>query len=106
MASQNLWTLSDHLIEQGKIVLVAPQFDVDSFPSLGEQLVGILSATIIEKQLDADLHSWLIDFEGCRFFLRAEHYSESVWLEAVVIRESREELTYLANLFAAGIACN
>ena len=79
-----------------------PRFDVDTFPALGERLAKQLSATVIEKQWDADVHSWLIDFEGCLLFLKAEHYSESVWLEALVIKESQEELAFLAQLLARG----
>ncbi|MEF1298321.1 DUF3630 family protein, partial [Vibrio parahaemolyticus] len=53
-------------------------------------------------QWDADIHSWLIDFEGCRLFMKAEHYSEAIWFEALNIEESREELDYLAGLFQRG----
>lgn len=98
----NLWRLREFLPKEGKIILLSPAFDVDSFPELGTQLVQLLSASIKEKQFDADLHSWLIDFEGCLLFLRAEHYSESIWLEALHVDESREELNYLARLFAKG----
>ncbi|NOI68187.1 DUF3630 family protein [Vibrio sp. 99-8-1] len=102
MANSVVWQLKEHIAD-GKLILSGPSFDVDSFPAIGNELVRTLSATIVEKQFDADLHSWLIDFEGCRFFLRAEHYTESIWLEAVSINESEEELNYLAKLFSAGI---
>lgn len=88
--------------EQGRIIVRAPSFDFDTFPELGERLVGLLSAQVVEKQWDADIHSWLIDFEGCKIMLRAEHYSESVWLESLAIDESKEEFDYLANLFQRG----
>ncbi|WED26637.1 DUF3630 family protein [Vibrio sp. DW001] len=96
------WGLIEHIKVEGKLILSSPSFDVDSFPKVGEELVCLLSAEIKEKQLDADLHSWLIDFEGCLFFLRAEHYSESVWLEALYKEESWEEVAYLASLFSQG----
>ncbi|WP_428771971.1 DUF3630 family protein [Vibrio sp.] len=88
--------------EQGRIIIAAPSFDFDSFPPLGEQLVRLLSATVIEKQWDADLHSWLIDFEGCQMLLKAEHYSENLWLEALVIDQSQDEMAFLAQLFQRG----
>lgn len=88
--------------EQGRIIVRTPTFDFDSFPTLGERFVNLLSAQVIEKQADADIHSWLVDFEGCRLFLRAEHYSESVWLEAVTIAESQEEMGFLAQLLRRG----
>ncbi|MBT2919450.1 MULTISPECIES: DUF3630 family protein [Vibrio] len=94
--------LAHNLQDEGRLVLSTPRFDVDTFPALGERLVKQLSATVIEKQWDADVHSWLIDFEGCLLFLKAEHYSESVWLEALVIKESQEELAFLAQLLARG----
>jgi len=86
----------------GRLILTTPEFDFDSFPQLGERLVALLSASIVEKQCDADIHSWLIDFEGCQLFLKAEHYSESMWLEALEVAASQQELRYLAQLFDAG----
>ncbi|WP_117236460.1 DUF3630 family protein [Vibrio maerlii] len=98
----NQFSLSEYSQQEGRIIISAPSFDYDSYPELGERLVKLLSATVIEKQSDADLHSWLIDFEGCRLFLRSEHYSESLWLESVNKEESREEIDYLAGLFKRG----
>ncbi|MDN3608746.1 DUF3630 family protein [Vibrio ostreicida] len=88
--------------EQSRMIVRTPSFDFDTFPILGETLLGLLSANAIEKQSDADLHSWLIDFEGCQLFLRAEHYSECVWFEAVASGDAREELDFLASLFLRG----
>lgn len=102
MEHNKQWGLMEFMEKEGKLILSSPSFDVDSFPDIGEKLVNLLSAQVKEKQLDADLHSWLIDFEGCLLFLRAEHYSESIWLEALYIEDSREELTYLAKLFSIG----
>lgn len=102
MESNKRWGLVECIDSEGKLILTTPPFDVDSFPELGNELVRLLSAEIKEKQFDADLHSWLIDFEGCVFFLRAEHYSESIWLEALHKEESREEVAYLATLFFKG----
>ncbi|AVH27538.1 MULTISPECIES: DUF3630 family protein [Vibrio] len=94
--------LADYIVEEGRLIIIAPSFDLDTFPALGERLVGLLSASVVEKQWDADIHSWLIDFEGCRLFMKAEHYSEAIWFEALTIEESREELDYLAGLFQRG----
>ncbi len=62
--------LQQYTPEKGMLILKAPSFDFDSFPTLGETLVELLSASVVEKQTDADVHSWLIDFEGCQLFLR------------------------------------
>ncbi|MBE3924129.1 DUF3630 family protein [Vibrio parahaemolyticus] len=99
---QKEFGLTEYIAEEGRLLIAAPRFDLDTFPALGERLVGLLSATVIEKQWDVDIHSWLIDFEGCRLFMKAEHYSEAIWFEALNIEESREELDYLAGLFQRG----
>ncbi|MFH0255698.1 DUF3630 family protein [Vibrio rumoiensis] len=97
------YSLREFDAQAGRVILLNPRFDYDSFPVFGSELVKLLSASIIEKQNDADLHSWLIDFEGCQLFLRAEHYSETIWLEAMAPNQADEELQYLAKLFAMGI---
>ncbi|MGF1698313.1 DUF3630 family protein [Vibrio lamellibrachiae] len=94
--------LATYLEDQGRILITAPSFDFDSFPALGERLVSLLSASVLEKQRDADIHSWLIDFEDCHLFLKAEHYSESIWIEAFAPSEAKEELKYLSQLFRNG----
>lgn len=100
--TQTEFGLRDYQADEGRIVIRSPQFDFDSFPQLAERLVAQLSASVVEKQWDADIHSWLVDFEGCQLFLKSEHYSESIWFEALVIEESREELDFLASLFERG----
>lgn len=103
MASQQkVFGLIDYQADQGRIIIRAPSFDFDTFPLIGERLLTTLSAYVVEKQCDADIHVWLIDFEGCQLFLKAEHYSESVWFESLAGTDSKEELEYLANLFAVG----
>ncbi len=94
--------LAEYNAEEGRLLITAPSFDLDTFPELGERLVGLLSASVVEKQWDADIHSWLIDFEGCRLFMKAEHYSEAIWFEALEVIDSREDLDYLAGLFQRG----
>ena len=85
--------------EAGRIIFAVPEFYFDSFEVIGKQLVTAMDATIVEQRMDADLHSWLVDFEGAKFMLRAEHYSNSVWLEALARTEHQEELVFIAGLF-------
>jgi hypothetical protein len=94
--------LREYLAEEGRLLVTTPSFDFDSYPELGERLVRLLSASVVEKQWDADMHSWLLDFEGCKLFLKSEHYSESVWFESLNTAENREEFDYLAMLFKRG----
>ncbi|NVD08130.1 DUF3630 family protein [Vibrio sp. JPW-9-11-11] len=100
--TQTEFGLIDYQADDGRLIIRTPRFDFDSFPQLADRLVRLLSATVIEKQWDADIHSWLIDFEGCQLFLKSEHYSESVWFEALAIEASRDELDFLASLFKQG----
>ncbi|WP_165312686.1 DUF3630 family protein [Vibrio ziniensis] len=95
--------LKEYLALEGRLIVQTQAFEFDSFPAMGERLLTLLSASAVEKQQDADLHSWLIDFEGCRLMLRAEHYSECVWLEALSEGQSKEELDFIAGLLARGI---
>lgn len=99
---QTEFGLQEYQAEEGRIIIRTPRFDFDSFPELGERLVSLLSARVIEKQWDADIHSWLVDFEGCQLFIKAEHYSECVWFEALAVDDSKEELAFLASLFQRG----
>ena len=102
MKNEHYWGLVDYCESEARLIVSSPPFDVDSFPLLGETLINLLSAEVKEKQFDADLHSWLIDFEGSLLFLRAEHYSESLWLEALDKNQSQQVMAYLAKLFAKG----
>ncbi|GEM77334.1 DUF3630 family protein [Vibrio sagamiensis] len=99
---QHEFGLAEYLVEEGRLIITCPSFDLDTFPLLGQRLINLLSASVIEKQWDADIHSWLIDFEGCRLFMKAEHYSEAIWFEALAADQSEEELNYLAGLFQRG----
>ncbi|KOO02997.1 DUF3630 family protein [Vibrio nereis] len=99
---QTEFGLQEYQAEEGRIIIRTPRFDFDSFPELGARLISLLSASVKEKQWDADIHSWLVDFEGCQLFLKAEHYSECVWFEALVVEDSQEELDFLASLFQRG----
>ncbi|MUK29379.1 DUF3630 family protein [Aliivibrio fischeri] len=85
--------------EVGRIIFTIPDFDFDTFNDVGKQLVSAIDAKVIEQQVDADLHSWLIDFEGTHLMLRAEHYSNSVWLESLSSEEALDELSFIVGLF-------
>ncbi len=95
--------VKEPIAEQGVLILGSPEFDFDNFPALGEALLVLLSAKLIEQQQDADLHTWLIDFEGQRFFLKAEYYSQAMWLEALSIEESRDNMTFIAKFIDLGL---
>ncbi|GAL29339.1 MULTISPECIES: DUF3630 family protein [Vibrio] len=94
--------LREYIEQEGKLLIITPSFDFDSFDSLAVSMLGQLSATVVEKQWDADIHTWLVDFEGCRMLLKGEHYSESMWFEALDISASKEEFDFLAGLFRRG----
>ncbi|MGV2990599.1 DUF3630 family protein [Vibrio sp. E150_011] len=94
--------LHEYIQDQGQLLIAAPSFDFDSFEVLADRMVTALSAQVIEKQWDADLHTWLVDFEGCRLLLKGEHYSELMWFEALDKTNSIEDLDFLATLFQRG----
>ncbi len=80
-----------------RLTLELDPFDMDTFPSLCEQLLGLLSTTIKEQQYDADLHSCLFHFEGSDWIIRAEHYTESVWVEALSANGNGQAFAKLAD---------
>lgn len=84
--------------EQGVVEVAVANVSVEMLPQLGEQLVGYLDARIVDQQQDADLYTWLVDFEGTQLFLKAEYYSESVWFEALGSDSAQEELAFIAQL--------
>lgn len=86
-------------LELGLLQIEGPGFDFDSFPALAGKLLDQLDATVIERETNADLHVWLIDFEGCRLLLKGEHYSGAMWLEWLS-PDGRETLRFLAGLLA------
>ena len=94
--------LREYIAEEGKLLIATPSFDFDSFGTLAQSLLELLSATVVEKQWDADIHTWLVDFEGCRLLLKGEHYSEFLWFEALDVASDKEELDFLASLFKRG----
>ncbi|MGB2078755.1 MAG: DUF3630 family protein [Vibrio sp.] len=53
----------------------------------------------VEKQIDADLETWLLKLADHDFLLKAEHYSQALWLEATQVKGSRNQLQQLAAEF-------
>jgi len=89
-------------LEQGLLLINGPEFDFDSFPEVAEQLLLVMDAAVIERELNADLHIWLIDFEGCRLMLKGEHYASTLWLEWLS-PDDRETLQFLTVLLGAQV---
>ncbi|KOO10605.1 aminopeptidase, partial [Vibrio xuii] len=54
---QTEFGLQEYQAEEGRIIIRTPRFDFDSFPELGARLISLLSASVKEKQWDADIHS-------------------------------------------------
>ncbi|QMV12902.1 DUF3630 family protein [Vibrio spartinae] len=97
------FSLREYLVDSGVIILETRHFDFDSFPRLGARLMELLPAAIIEKQCDADIHTWLIDFEGTHLFLKAEHYAGVLWFEALNPTADREITDFLAHMLTKGL---
>ncbi|MGR5065917.1 DUF3630 family protein [Photobacterium sp. DNB22_13_2] len=95
-ASSHYWChrldIAARLLEIG-----APEFDYDNFAAVADTLLLGLGITVLEKELNADLHVWLVDFEGCRLLLKGEHYSGQMWLEGLD-SEAQETLLFIAGL--------
>ncbi|PKF51376.1 DUF3630 family protein [Enterovibrio nigricans] len=89
-----LFSLSSFDAQEGRLVLAADGLDFDNTDAYLDALCQMIDARVFDKQIDADLHSWLVDFEGVRFMLRGEHYSASIWLE-MLDAEGKEELAFL-----------
>ena len=89
-----LFSLSHFDAEEGRLVLAADGLDFDNTDTYLEAFCQLIGASVSDKQTDADLHSWLVDFEGARFMLKGEHYSASVWLEKLDA-DGDDELAFL-----------
>lgn len=94
------FTVDSALLSQGKLLIHTPTWDFDSFAAIGEEIVALLSATVKERQMEADLHTWLVDFEGSLLLLKAEHYSETIWLETLSGDEDQAVIRFIATLLA------
>ncbi|MGF1693341.1 DUF3630 family protein [Photobacterium kagoshimensis] len=84
-------------IDHSHLLLTAPDFDYDTFAEVAVALVARIDATVVEREKNADLHVWLIDFEGCRLLLKGEHYSGALWLEAMSSADN-DTLAFIATL--------
>lgn len=89
--------------DQGRLIFASDGLHFDNAEHIAEALIDMLSASVVEKQIDADLHSWLIDFEGCQLLLKTEHYSGSLWLETLG-GEGVDELAFIAGWWPSQIA--
>ncbi|XRF84382.1 DUF3630 family protein [Photobacterium damselae] len=79
-----------------------PNFDFERFAVYGEQIAALLDYRILERETNADLQIWLLDFEGCHLLLKGEYYSQSIWLEALDDL-GEENLVFIARLFRSKI---
>ncbi|MGR5080411.1 DUF3630 family protein [Photobacterium swingsii] len=84
-------------IEHSHLLLTAPDFDYDTFEEVAVALVERIDSTVVEREKNADLHVWLIDFEGCRLLLKGEHYSGALWLEAMSSADN-DTLVFIASM--------
>ncbi|WBA17838.1 DUF3630 family protein [Salinivibrio kushneri] len=79
MAPSN-WQL---MASDSTLAFYQPQLDADNAKEVCQPLLQALEASVLECQQDADMMTWLIDFEGTRLMLKAAHYTQSVWVEAL-----------------------
>ncbi|PSU69081.1 DUF3630 domain-containing protein [Photobacterium phosphoreum] len=86
-------------LELGTLVVTPRAFEFDNFSVFATLLLQRLDAKLIDQQSSADLHQWLIDFEGCQLLLKAEHYTASMWLELLVLSEV-EPLIFIQQLLS------
>ena len=85
--------------ESGRVVLNVPCFDFDSFSLIGQWIAECLSATVIEQQIDADLHTWLLHIHHEPVLMKAEHYTETLWLEVLSQHSKHHILEHVCNVF-------
>ncbi|KLV07846.1 hypothetical protein ABT56_04270 [Photobacterium aquae] len=70
-------------------------WDFDTFAAVVAPLLERWELKVLEQEANADLHVWLVDFEGCKMLLKAEHYSGQIWLEGLDA-ESTPVMAFLA----------
>ena len=78
-------------------VKIIPTIIINHITEIAGVLLTRIDACLIERELNADLHIWLIDFEGSRLMLKGEHYSGALWLEALSAADN-DTLTFIASL--------
>lgn len=52
---------------------------MDSFPAWASELITTLELRLIEQEIGADYHQWLVEFEGTRLLLCYQHYLDCAW---------------------------
>jgi len=72
----------------------------DDFPNHAMALVQQIGATVITREIGADLCHWRIDFEGTKLGLFYEDTSESCWLE-LEHRDEQDVLDFITTLLGA-----
>jgi len=72
----------------------------DDFPNQATAIVERLGATVITREVGADLCHWRIDFEGTKLGLFYEDTSESCWLE-LEHRNEQDVLDFITTLLGA-----
>ncbi|QFI53255.1 DUF3630 family protein [Aeromonas simiae] len=77
-----MWQLDKQDPVSGSLLLTHPGLDETSFPALAPTLLTAWELRLIERELGADRHCWVVDFEGSKLLLQYEHYGEVCWLEA------------------------
>ena len=99
---RQITTLSYSQSYPQKLQFIIPNFDFDRFAVYGEQIAALLDCCILERETNADLQIWLLDFEGCHLLLKGEYYSQSIWLEALDDL-GEENLVFIARLFRSKV---
>ncbi|HIF9202419.1 TPA: DUF3630 family protein [Photobacterium damselae] len=99
---RQITTLSYSQSYSQKLQFIIPYFDFDRFAVYGEQIAALLDCRILERETNADLQIWLLDFEGCHLLLKGEYYSQSIWLEALDDL-GEENLVFIARLFRSKV---
>ncbi|MBE8130430.1 DUF3630 family protein [Photobacterium damselae subsp. piscicida] len=97
-----MFAKSQPLVIRKSYSFIIPNFDFDRFAVYGEQIAALLDCRILEREINADLQIWLLDFEGCHLLLKGEYYSQSIWLEALDDL-GEENLVFIARLFRSKI---
>ena len=86
-------------MENHSITIPVPGLNFDNFAEWALPVISRLELQVLERQCDADLHTWRVEFEGTPLLLRGDHYTECLWLEAQN-EEGGDVLAFLAQILA------
>lgn len=89
-------TAATEFRQQGYLALMI-KTSWDNFAIQAQIIVEQLGATVLSREVGADLCHWRIDFEGTKLGLFYEDTSESCWLE-LEQRQEQEVLDFIATL--------